>query len=450
MSASPRNALSVRRLMMAAASLCVLCSPAHGMDLPEALSIAVKDNPDIGEAIANRRATEQELEQARGLYLPSVDFEASIGPELRDSRVTRLAGTDGDWFTRRDASLSLRQLLYDGGGTDAEYDRQASRLDAASFRVMERTELIGLDVTEAYLDVLRQLELVQIAAENVRYHDRLSGNLRGRSEGGVGRLADRQQSEERLEAARVTAVEIARSLDEARNRFRRLLGVLPEELVVPSPVSASLPGSLDEALSIARESSPTLRLARSDVDTARAEYDAADSRFYPTLNVEVTGRTGEDLEGDNTGTDSDVRALLVLRYNIFRGGIDTANLREQVHRQSESQQRLAGREREVEELMRNAWDSLDRARERRALLERQVSVSKDVVTTYGEEFRVGRRALLDSLDAQNALVGAQVDYATARYAEMLAEYRVLAIAGRLLDTVGVDRPAEAASFSAGR
>lgn len=442
-----RGLKRLRAAALGAASAVILtATPASGMDLKEALSTAVNDNPDIGEAIESRRATFLELEQARGLYLPQVDLEANIGPEMRDNRTTRAAGTDNDWFNRRDLSLTLQQLIWDGGGTDAEYERQAARVDAASYRVMERTEFVGLDVTESYLNVLRQLELAQIAQENVRFHERMAGDIGRQVRGGVGRASDDQQARERLEAARVTSVEIARSLDESRNRFRRLVGVLPDELVVPGTVTEFMPETLDGAIVMAREGNPSIKSARADLDTARAEYDAADARFYPRLSFEMTGRAGEDLDGDGSGRDNDVRALLVLRYNIFRGGIDSANLQEQVHRQGEAAHRLSGSEREVEELARNAWDGLERARERRALLEKQVEVSSKVLSSYRAEFTAGNRSLLDILDAQNSLVGAQVDLSTARYAELFAEYRMLAVAGRLMSTVGVSQPAETTPF----
>lgn len=424
-------------------------APALAMDLTEAVSRAVNENPTIGEAVENRRATYQELEQARGLYLPQVDVLGSIGPGLRDSRDTRLAGTDDNWFIRRELSVTLQQLIFDGFATDAEIERQAARVDAAAYRVLERSELIGLDVVEAYLDVLRQIELVDIGRENVAFHERTRGLIRDLVQGGIGPQADLQQGEERLEGARVLSVDIARSLEESQNRFRRLVGSVPDELIVPEGAAGAVPLSLEDALASAATGNPTLKLARSDVDSAKAELKGAESRFYPSLGLEVTGRTGEDLDGDNTGRDTDVRALLVLRYNIFRGGIDTANRQEQVFRQAETERRLASRQREVEELMRNAWSTLERVRERTALLARQVDVSERLLNSYREEYRVGRRALLDILDAQNALVQTRVDFATSRYALMLAEYRVLAISGRLLASLDVVPPREASPLLQG-
>ena len=59
--------------------------PVQALTLEQAISIALDSNPEIGQAIENREAIEFELRQARGLYMPRVDFEASAGPRKLDS-----------------------------------------------------------------------------------------------------------------------------------------------------------------------------------------------------------------------------------------------------------------------------------------------------------------------------------------------------------------------------
>ena len=56
--------------------------PSHALTLKEAVNTALHSNPEIGQAIENREAIEFELRQAKGLYLPSVDLEASAGVEV--------------------------------------------------------------------------------------------------------------------------------------------------------------------------------------------------------------------------------------------------------------------------------------------------------------------------------------------------------------------------------
>ena len=64
-------------------------SPAEAISLREAVQVALEANPEIGQAIANREATQFELRQARGLYLPQVDLEGRYGAQNFDSPGTR-------------------------------------------------------------------------------------------------------------------------------------------------------------------------------------------------------------------------------------------------------------------------------------------------------------------------------------------------------------------------
>jgi outer membrane protein TolC len=49
------------------------------MTLKEAVAIGVSTNPEYGVVATNRRATDEELRQARALYLPSLDLRADTG-----------------------------------------------------------------------------------------------------------------------------------------------------------------------------------------------------------------------------------------------------------------------------------------------------------------------------------------------------------------------------------
>ena len=113
-----------------------LASPARAISLREAVKTALEANPEIGQAIANREATQFELRQARGLYLPQVDLEGRYGAQNFDSPGTRLSGTSDDVLARKEANLTLSQLIFNGFGRRGAVEEQAARVDAASHRVL--------------------------------------------------------------------------------------------------------------------------------------------------------------------------------------------------------------------------------------------------------------------------------------------------------------------------
>jgi len=54
---------------------------AEPFSIRDAINQAVRTNPGVGEASANRRATEAELRQSQGALLPQIRLQADAGPE---------------------------------------------------------------------------------------------------------------------------------------------------------------------------------------------------------------------------------------------------------------------------------------------------------------------------------------------------------------------------------
>jgi adhesin transport system outer membrane protein len=76
-------------------------------------------------------------------------------------------------------------------------------------------------------------------------------------------------------------------------------------------------------------------------------------------------------------------------------------------------------------------------------LETQSRISDDLLLSYREQFNIGRRSLLDVLDAQNSRYNVQQQTETARLAKLYAQYRVLAAENHLIQCLNVQIPVAA-------
>ncbi len=415
----------------------LMAAPVQAASLKDAVQATVTNYPEIAEAAANRRAIGQELEQAEGLYYPSVDLAIGAGKEWTDTNTI-----DDEWLTRTEGSITLTQTLIDGGFRAAEVDRQESRIDGAAYRVRERSEAIGLDTVQAYLDVLRNLEVVNLATENLEIHKRTLKEIRDRADAGQSGVGDVQQTESRVAAAEATLTETLRQLDESEIAYRRLVGEAPVNLELPSFKDDIIPDTLEDVVSIGLESNPDVRFANADVVTSEAEIRAAEANFYPTVNLELGASANNDLDGVE-GHSDDFTAMVRMRYNLYRGGIDVGRQQEAMERSSESKQRKMRFERLVEEEIRQSWSTLMRSQARSVSLGDQVVANGQVAATYRQEFQIGQRDLLDMLDADNELFNSRTALTTVEYAVLFAKYRILATMGRLNSTLGVTLAEEA-------
>ena len=421
----------------------LLCAtPALAVDLREAVQAALNSNPDIRQAVANKAATQEERRQAEGLWLPRISVEASAGLRELRNPTRRSLGIANQRLKPVEGILIADQLLFDMGERPAEIRRQASRTDAAAARVEERSEFVALNVSRAYIDYLLQQRLVAIASDNATFHERLAGDLReGVTRGSIS-VADQQQAEERLQSARVRVTEAREDLDTAAIQFQTLSGVPIDSVNMPPDLSAAMPGSLTDAEALARENNPRVQEAIADLQTAREVTRIAQAQLGPRFNLEGTARYGEDIDGFQ-GRTRDLGARVVMRWKIFDGGTNTANVREQKARADESHARLFEMTRRAEEDTRTAWSRLTNQSRLVSELEIQSKVSDDLLLSYREQFNVGRRSLLDVLDAQNTRYNVQAQAETARLAKLYAQYRVLAASNKLIEAMGVTMPTAA-------
>nr|WP_245418179.1 TolC family outer membrane protein [Cohaesibacter haloalkalitolerans] len=426
--------------------LLMATSSSEAISLKEAISTALTSNPTIGESMESREAIEFELRQAKGLYLPSVDLEASSGARSLDNPSRRSSGLDNDPLYPSEVSLVLTQKLYDGGRTRAEIDRQASRVDSASFRVLERSESVGLQIVREYLEYMLQAEIVAQSNENLRVHQSIASSISKSIQNGTLTEADRQQVSERIYAARAKVEQAKEALAAADIQFRKLVGTSIARPQMPKSVAYALPKSLNEAIDLGLRSNPRISVANADVDAADSLVDAAKADFLPEVVFEGRARTGHDLDGAD-GRTTDFQARVVARWNLYRGGIKLANEREQIRRSGEQRMIRSQAHRDVEEAVRTSWDRRIRQNNLAQIYRSQANENNRLVGSYRKQFDIGQRSLLDVLDAQNTRFNVDVLSKTAVYASRFAEYRLLAATGQLLNTLDLAAPAQSEAYA---
>lgn len=410
--------------------------------LRDAVAVGVLTNPETETVENNRRATDEELEQAKALYLPSIDLQADTGYDSIYSKPKgQVKGHSDLW--RSQASLTLTQMLFDGFDAHYENERQHHRVRSASHRVRETAEFVGLDIVESYLDILRQRELLQIAEENVRQHQSIMQQIEDSATAGRSTQADVEQTKARVQAAVAQVVAVRQALENAEASYRRRVGdVAQPDLQRPvSPVSLLESGVDDEVKQVLTHS-PTLDIKEADVNVAEAEWKQTKSTLYPQVDLQVGTSIGENVSGVE-GRTQETNAMIVTNWNLYRGGGDEARVREYVYRHAQAKTDRNATARSVESDVRQTWANMMAARKRGEAFRKQADANAMVVQAYKDQFNLDRRTLLDVLDAQNEWFVSRSNAINNEYLDMFAVYRLLALQGNLLPSLGVAYPKEA-------
>lgn len=419
---------------------------AQTVDLVQAVEAALESNPEINQAIQNKEAIEFEREQAQGLFLPRISVEGSSGVRKLKNVTRRALGIANQTLYPSELSISGEWTILDGGRRAGELKRQAARTDGAALRVEERSEFIALQVARQYLDLLLQQRIVAASDDNITFHSNLVTDLsEGVGQGSIS-IADQQQAEERMQAALVRRTEAQEDMVNATIALRSLTGLSISDVAMPASKRSNVAPTLADAVSLARTENPLVKEAIADVDAAHAMVQKAKGDLAPTIGIEASARAGDDIDGFR-GRTSDYLAMVVMRWNIFDGGINRAKVQEMVRRASEARFRLHEMDREAESQARTSWNRLSTQGKLMEELTQQGRVSDDLLISYREQFNVGRRSLLDVLDAQNTRYNVQVRTETARFSEMFAEFQLLAATNQLLDALNLGAPAAAKDYA---
>ena len=327
-------------LVSALAMACFAASAAaEPTSMQNVMAVAIDSNPQIHQAEMNKQAIEFELEQAKGLYLPRVTLELSAGVRRLENATRRALGIANDELYPLEAGIRAEQTLIDFGRRRGEKLRQAARVDGAALRVVERSEFIALQSARQYLDVLLQQRVVAAAEDNMTFHNGLVADLSGGVSAGSISIADLQQAQERAKAASVRVSEAKEALQNAKIELLALSGLQVDEVQMPPAMAEKLPVSLSEAVGLTRTRHPKVLEAQADVDASNAEAKKAKGDFAPTIGLELSGRIGDDIDAFR-GETNDLLGRVVLRWDIFDGGINRAKYQEMVRRASESRFRL--------------------------------------------------------------------------------------------------------------
>lgn len=413
--------------------------------LSEAMQSALDVHPEIKSAVHGRMAAEENMKGARGGYLPTVDLLAGYGRERTDSDSTRNSGRlkgkshHKETLNRGESRLRLQQMVFDGFATPNEVGRHRATVNARAYELLGTSESTALQVAEVYLDVLLREELVELAQNNLRSHERIYDQISKRTRSGVGRTADLDQAEARLAQARNNLITEETNLADAQLNYFSVVGQQPANLSMPASRSAQLPSDLQAARQQMLQDNPYLSSAEADVQATEHQYKTAKSLYYPQFDVELSRSADNNLDGAPAHKNQ-WSAMLNMRYNLFAGGSNKADVQSKAYQISQAMDIRDNALRVLHEDMGLAWNALENANRQIPIAQQYVDHSNRVRDSYQKQFTLGERTLLDLLDSESELFTASRRLQELRHIRLATEYRIEALSGALLRNHGVVAP----------
>jgi len=427
---------------------CGLLVPVHAESLLEVYQQALQSDPRIHEAEARRLAALEAEPQARSLYLPQIDADASYTDA--DSSGTSIfedaTGLPVSIDTETDAqttrwSIGLRQTIFrwdqivglrraDKLVAKAEADREAAQQD------------LIIRVSQAYFDVLGAEDRLTSRDANRQAIARQLEQAKQRFEVGLIAITDVQESQAAYDQAVADEIASKRELALAREGLREITGTYIAQLDAPSdslPLRTPEPAAEIDWVDLALDQNLALVASRLDEQLARDEISFRRTGHYPSIDL-VASTSDFDQDADrivgglSTIADSDGQTDSIgVQFNLplFRGGGTRSRVKEAVYLHRASMQVLQRVTRETERQTRDAYLGVLSEKRRVEALDQSVKSSRTALEATEAGFEVGTRTIVDVLNSQFALFRAITLYYQARYDYLMNYLRLKQAAGTL-------------------
>ncbi len=265
--------------------------PPQSLTLDDALQIAVRNNPRLLALRNDIVVADWNLNAAYGAWLPSASVSSSVSwqgaGEQRFGSITanQLGVTDQPSFLFSSYNAGVNYAL-SGRTLMAPGQARRSR-DATRAQVRSEEALLRLNVTKAYLEVLRQVEGLGLAdqeLERARFNLRLA---RGRQEVGSGNAIDVQQAEVSVGRAEVAQIQSRTGVRTSRIRLLQQLGTtLAAEPTLATTFAVTEPQwTADDLYAMAIGSNPGLQALRAQEEVSSYGVSMARSAYFPTVSL---------------------------------------------------------------------------------------------------------------------------------------------------------------------
>ncbi|MGI3186804.1 TolC family outer membrane protein [Nioella aestuarii] len=397
------------------------------------------DADGLSDALADAYRNSDLLEQNR--YLLRLQDE-SVAQQVAGLRPVLSFVASSQWDVPADIqtdrlSLVASMLVYDGGGRRLARDAAQETVLATRQALVNLEQRVLLDAVTAYMQVWRDMQVVQVRESNVRVITQQLRASEDRFEVGEATRTDVAQAEAQLAQARGALVAAQGALMIDRELFEIAVGRSPNGLTGPGGFP-SLPSSEDEAASIARVSHPSILALQHEVRADELTLAAARTDYGP--EVSVTASTGFDPAPSANGPGS-TRLSIELTQPLYAGGRLASAERIALATLHATQAELNYATRTVLQGIGNAYAQIRIASASIQASQQQIRASQLAFRGVQEEASLGARTTLDVLDAEQDLLEARIGLIEAQTSLYTASYGLLAAMGLLtVEHLGLDVP----------
>jgi outer membrane protein len=416
-------------------------TPAPAQTLTEALADAYRTNPQLLAQRALLRATDEMVPQALANWRPTVVFTGQTGFS-RSATIQPPAPASYASTQPSTLDLSATQPIYRGGRTVAQVRQAINTVEAARAQTLAVETTVLQAVAQAYLDVVRDQNLLAVNRNNEYVLSQQLEATRIRAQ--IGELTGVEVAQARASFEQATAQRISAEgqLEISRANYTRAVGHPPGRLTLPRdrPV---LPATHAEALTLAARNNPSVISAGFTELAARDNIDVVRGQLLPQISAVGDLNRSISTSGPMTAAGlpptaaantvaTTASATAMLTMPLYEGGAIYSQTRQAEQTVGQRRSQLDDARRAAVQTADQSWAALEAARAGVASFTAAVRAAQIALAGLQEEALTGTRTVLDVLVETQQLYTTQQQLVTAEHDAALAEFNIAAAVGRLI------------------
>jgi len=406
--------------------------PGEALALPRALALANQNNEQL--AVRGEDYVQALIQQSRiaDSFLPTVALAPNYTIAERPTGALALNTTGfrrvGSTVQRFEAPVTGDVNVFRGFGDVAS-------LHAAEAIVGQRRELlldlqssVLVDTAQVYYQVLRSERSAEVLRNSLALQVARLSDVEQQLRNGLATRLSVAQTRAQVDGTRATLVQAEGDVSNARVALAQLLGVpsvtgtLSGGFAVPAERAA-----LEDCEQSALEQRQDLHAATAAVEASRHQVEQALAQYWPSVDLDVAGY----LYREDYADASRWATLLSVHVPIFSAGQIRADVRNAWSRCRQAAMLESAARRQIVRDVRTAHNDVATTDRLIRELRDEVAAADDALQQSRAAFANSLATNLDVLSAQDKLLTAQLDLASAEFDETVFYLDLLRAMGTL-------------------
>ena len=393
----------------------------YARSLKKSISAALLNNPSFQASKEGYRGVRAAQYIALSEFFPRINLFATnerVKNAIVDSNTDALGvSATIDLFT---SGVKLNNYLKNKSGVEGE-----------KYLLKQKKQNLLLSTVEAHMSVIRHHSTLNLLQKSFLSVEKELQIVQSQFEIGLTTKVNVANAQSYLKKSEALMIRQIAQLEEAKAVYQEIVGEVPVNLTHPKKDDVLLPETLENTMSYAYHHSPLIMVAKIEVKKLKYQSRAIIGKSLPQVTLSANYISRDQGSEFLRQTREDQSIAIKTSMPIFQGGKAIFSYKSSKHLENQKKMQLHATLNMVERMTRVAWYQYIAAKIQNQASKKQIEAETLTLEMTKQEQKLGQRTTLDVLNAENALLQAEVSLVEAEYEKVVSKYTLMNAIGWL-------------------